>query len=95
MVHIGQIVLGLLATSSPGPQLHHGLTSQPNVVPTAGKSIAIVGAGGAGLAALDTLLQYKAAHQANWTITLFEQRHDVGGVWRVSLPFYFGEPTHS
>lgn len=48
---------------------------------TAEKSVAIIGAGSAGLAALKTFLDLPEDVRRNWDITLYEQRRDVGGVW--------------
>ncbi|KAI6024115.1 hypothetical protein BKA83DRAFT_4125480 [Pisolithus microcarpus] len=45
------------------------------------KSIAIVGAGSAGLAMLKSLLDLPPEIRANWDIVLYEQRRDVGGIW--------------
>lgn len=45
------------------------------------KSIAIVGAGSAGLASLKTLLDLPIEVRQKWDIVLYEQRRDVGGVW--------------
>ena len=46
------------------------------------KSIAIIGAGSAGLATLKTLLD--VPEHNSWDIVLFERREDVGGIWQVS-----------
>ncbi|KDQ10643.1 hypothetical protein BOTBODRAFT_57875 [Botryobasidium botryosum FD-172 SS1] len=45
------------------------------------KSIAIVGAGTAGLAALKSLLDLPIEVRNGWEIILYEQRRGVGGVW--------------
>ncbi|KIJ65095.1 hypothetical protein HYDPIDRAFT_27819 [Hydnomerulius pinastri MD-312] len=45
------------------------------------KSVAIVGAGSAGLAMLKTLVDFPGDVYADWEIVLYEQRKDVGGVW--------------
>lgn len=49
------------------------------------KSIAIVGAGSAGLAMMKTLLD-QPEHNL-WHIVVFEERENVGGIWWVSLVF--------
>jgi hypothetical protein len=49
------------------------------------KSIAIVGAGSAGLAMLKTLLDIPEHN--SWNIVLFEERENVGGIWWVSTVF--------
>ena len=50
------------------------------------KSIAIVGAGSAGLAALKALLDLPEETRQGWEIVLYEQRRGVGGVWCVQVP---------
>ncbi|EGN95026.1 hypothetical protein SERLA73DRAFT_61451 [Serpula lacrymans var. lacrymans S7.3] len=45
------------------------------------KSIAIVGAGSAGLAMLKSLLDLPEHTRKGWDIVLYEQRRDVGGLW--------------
>lgn len=76
MVNFQQAVFSLLIA----PFLPH--PSAPDVhVPS--KSIAIVGAGSAGLAALKTFLDLPEKTRANWDIILYEQRKDVGGIWCV------------
>ncbi|TFK30352.1 FAD/NAD(P)-binding domain-containing protein [Coprinopsis marcescibilis] len=50
-------------------------------VPQEPKSIAIVGAGSAGLAVLERLLKVSAQKGQEWDVTLYEQTDDVGGVW--------------
>lgn len=57
------------------------LATQPNVT----KSIAIVGAGSAGLAVLKTILDLPEDVRSTWEIVLYEQRRDVGGVWLPDL----------
>lgn len=49
--------------------------------PEATKSIAIIGAGSGGLAALKTLLDLPEEPRRSWDIVLYEQRSDVGGLW--------------
>ncbi|KDQ05816.1 hypothetical protein BOTBODRAFT_122237 [Botryobasidium botryosum FD-172 SS1] len=55
------------------PQQPHGTLDH--------KSIAIVGAGTAGLAALKSLLDLPIEVRSGWEIILYEQRRGVGGVW--------------
>jgi len=43
------------------------------------KSIAIVGAGSAGMAMLKTLLDMPEHN--SWNIVLFEERENIGGIW--------------
>ncbi|EGN95029.1 hypothetical protein SERLA73DRAFT_77045 [Serpula lacrymans var. lacrymans S7.3] len=45
------------------------------------KSVAIVGAGSAGLAILKSLLDLPEDTRKGWDIVLYEQRRDVGGIW--------------
>ena len=47
------------------------------------KSIAIIGAGSAGLAALKALLDLLHGVREGWNIVLFEERRNVGGIWCV------------
>ncbi|TFK49540.1 FAD/NAD(P)-binding domain-containing protein [Heliocybe sulcata] len=45
------------------------------------KRVCVVGAGTAGLAALKALLDLPEDVRDGWQIDVFEQRHDVGGLW--------------
>ncbi|KAF8835802.1 FAD/NAD(P)-binding domain-containing protein [Paxillus ammoniavirescens] len=45
------------------------------------KSVAIVGAGSAGLAMLKALLDLPEELGGDWEIILYEQRRDIGGIW--------------
>ncbi|KAF9219775.1 dimethylaniline monooxygenase [Gyrodon lividus] len=45
------------------------------------KSVAIVGAGSAGLAMLKALVDFPNDSFTDWEIVLYEQRKDVGGIW--------------
>ena len=48
------------------------------------KRVAIIGAGTAGLAALKTFVHDTPKPDGQrWEIELFEQRHDLGGIWSV------------
>ncbi|KDR84895.1 hypothetical protein GALMADRAFT_51787 [Galerina marginata CBS 339.88] len=49
------------------------------------KSIAIVGAGSAGLAMLKSLRELETISRDGWEVVLYEERESVGGVW---LPDY-------
>jgi cation diffusion facilitator CzcD-associated flavoprotein CzcO len=76
MVNIREIIFSLLALPSSW-QPH---SPEPvHVVPC--KSIAIIGAGSAGLAALKTFLDLPEDTRHDWNIALYEQRRDVGGIW--------------
>lgn len=45
------------------------------------KSVAIVGAGSAGLAMLQTLLTVPEPLRDGWDFSLFDERREVGGIW--------------
>ncbi|KAG5653578.1 hypothetical protein H0H81_012085 [Sphagnurus paluster] len=71
MVNVRQVVFSLL-----GSRLRvHDAQSYDT------KSIAIVGAGSAGLAMLKTLLDLPESTRYTWDIVLFEERKNLGGVW--------------
>jgi len=61
----------------------HGSTNTQGGVEGTRKSVAIVGAGTAGLSALKALLDLPVETRVNWDIVLYEQRSVVGGVWYV------------
>ncbi|KAH8115093.1 FAD/NAD-binding domain-containing protein [Phellopilus nigrolimitatus] len=56
-------------------------SGDPNLQSHQSKSIAIVGAGSAGLAALKTLLDLPQNVRPGWEVVLFEERQNVGGIW--------------
>lgn len=68
---------------------HDGFLSTPI---QASKSVAIVGGGSGGLAALKTILDVAAEINENWDVVLFEQHRDVGGVWLPDPPGHEPEP---
>lgn len=72
IMKIRQFVFSLLASRF-GSHQHSSETPQ--------KSIAIIGAGSAGLAALKTFLDLPSEIRETWDIILYEQRRDVGGIW--------------
>ncbi|KAG5647642.1 hypothetical protein DXG03_008995 [Asterophora parasitica] len=74
MVNIRQLVFSVL-----GWQLPLQVVEHPQSHDT--KSIAVIGAGSAGLAALKTLLDVPESTRSTWNIVLFDQRRDLGGVW--------------
>ncbi|CCL99460.1 uncharacterized protein FIBRA_01478 [Fibroporia radiculosa] len=96
MVHLGQLVLSLLPlvfwSDQQNPitnpldtsRLHNGFARPVDVTTT--KSIAIVGSGSGGLAALKTILDLPLETRAGWEVILYEQRRDVGGVWLPDPP---------
>ena len=93
MVFLPQFVVSLLSFSY-GPWFQSTLTplldkteptTQPLPQPNITKSIAIVGGGSAGLAILKTLLDLPPEVRSTWNIVLYEQRHDIGGVWLPDL----------
>ncbi|KAI0917566.1 hypothetical protein AcW1_007265 [Taiwanofungus camphoratus] len=89
MFRIVQIILSLLPLSPwgateaplqvPHRHCHHEVVEAPP--PAATKSIAIVGAGSGGLAALKTILDLSEETHAGWEVVVYEQRRDIGGVW--------------
>ncbi|EMD39675.1 hypothetical protein CERSUDRAFT_111984 [Gelatoporia subvermispora B] len=96
MVHIGQLVLSLLPFSLGNQELlgstllkseHAAITGS-----VATKSIAIVGAGSGGLAALKSILDLPEEVRAGWEVELYEQRRDVGGVWLPDPPGELPDP---
>lgn len=101
MVHIRQLVLSLLPLSLwdkleiplqwfPGGSHYPPVHSSPSNEPT--KSIAIVGAGSAGLGALKAILDLPAETRAGWEVILYEERRDVGGIWLGDPPGYEPHP---
>ncbi|KAF9234989.1 hypothetical protein BU15DRAFT_89735 [Melanogaster broomeanus] len=71
MFDLRQIVLSLIGYTL----LRHGNTNPPQ------RSVAIVGAGSAGLAMLKALVDLPDELTGGWEIVLYEQRRDVGGIW--------------
>lgn len=61
--------------TSPAASVAHTHSDGPS------KSIAIVGAGSAGLAILKTILDLPEDVRSGWEIALYEQRRNVGGLW--------------
>ncbi|KAI6149276.1 hypothetical protein BKA82DRAFT_3976986 [Pisolithus tinctorius] len=59
----------------------HGEPETHRVQQGASKSVAIIGAGSAGLAMLKSLLDLPVETRADWDIVLYEKRGDVGGIW--------------
>lgn len=80
---LGITLLALITTSSASPIEQAEYKAQQEVFSNAQspKSIAIVGAGSAGLAILKTLLDLPYEVRQGWDIVLYEQRRQVGGVW--------------
>jgi cation diffusion facilitator CzcD-associated flavoprotein CzcO len=66
----------------------HGL--EPPVTRERRRSIAIIGAGTAGLSLLKTILDFPEDVKDNLDIVVFERRKDVGGVWWVEDRLAFG-----
>ena len=58
-------------------------TPQASPQATKDKRIAIVGAGAGGLGVLKAIHDLPAESKSRWTIDVYEQRHDVGGIWYV------------
>lgn len=87
MVFLPQAVLSLLISPFVQRPLQIPSLTQHDIQPSSSsKSIAIIGAGSAGLAALKTFLEVEA--QDDWDIVLFEQRRDVGGIWCGTQPVH-------
>ncbi|KAL4067702.1 hypothetical protein V8B97DRAFT_1427837 [Scleroderma yunnanense] len=55
-------------------------------VPRPTKRICVIGAGPSGLAALKVLSESTYCRSGTWTVTTFEAREDVGGIWLPTLP---------
>ncbi|RDB28563.1 Senecionine N-oxygenase [Hypsizygus marmoreus] len=77
MVNVRQVIFSLLASHPPLQVPIHEPPSQSHDL----KSIAIVGAGSAGLAMLKTLFDLPESTRSTWKIVLFEERHSLGGIW--------------
>lgn len=77
MVNVYQAVLKFLPLYLSGSYLHDVVVQESH----ASKSIAVVGAGSAGLAMLKTFIDLPEEMREGWTISLLEQREDVGGIW--------------
>lgn len=77
MVNILQIVISLLYSQLPDQLV-------PSFTP---KSVAVIGAGSAGLAMLKALSDLPETTKDGWRIVLYEQRGDVGGVWQETVLF--------
>jgi cation diffusion facilitator CzcD-associated flavoprotein CzcO len=79
MVNVVQAVLTWLSSSpllsSPQDFLSPARTHSVN------KSVAIIGAGTSGLAALKAILDLPVETRQFWSVVVFEQRRDVGGIW--------------
>lgn len=76
MVNIQRLLFTFLSSHLPSQvplRSDHG-PNQP-------KSLAIVGAGSAGLAMLKTFLDLDVFSRDNWEVVLYEEREDVGGIW--------------
>ncbi|KAI0792008.1 FAD/NAD-P-binding domain-containing protein [Abortiporus biennis] len=87
-MRLAQFIFSLLPLSTWRDSIHSldGLSSindnrifEPPIQPN--KSIAIVGAGSAGLAILKVLLDLPIEVRSGWDIVLYEQRRNVGGLW--------------
>lgn len=74
MVNILQIVISRIYSD----QFVHSL------IP---KSVAVIGAGSAGLAMLKAPFDLPETTRDGWRIVLYEQRGDVGGVWQETALF--------
>ncbi|KAF9568479.1 FAD/NAD(P)-binding domain-containing protein [Agrocybe pediades] len=76
MVNIQRLLFSFLSSNLPTQvPLHPEHASVP------AKSVAIVGAGSAGLAMLKTLLDLEQFTHGGWKAVLFDERESVGGIW--------------
>ncbi|KIL66087.1 hypothetical protein M378DRAFT_75661 [Amanita muscaria Koide BX008] len=73
MVNVRHFIFSLIGTQLPA------VYESPNPEQVNENSIAILGAGSAGLAMLKTLLDFPDHNL--WDIALFEERENVGGIW--------------
>ena len=69
-----------------GVDQQHLRNIQPLVPSQSPKRIAVVGGGTSGLSFLKVSGEYQKEHNVQWEISLFEQRHDIGGVWCITFP---------
>ncbi|KAF8971415.1 hypothetical protein BDZ97DRAFT_1786402 [Flammula alnicola] len=76
MVNIARLLLPFLSSNFPAQ-----VPLRPEYGSVPAKSIAIVGAGSAGLAMFKTLLDLPERAQEGWEVVLYEERENVGGVW--------------
>ncbi|KAH9487022.1 Flavin-containing monooxygenase FMO GS-OX3 [Psilocybe cubensis] len=80
MVNIQRLLFSFLSSTLPSQvPLHYEQEAVSR------KSVAIVGAGSAGLAMLKTFTELDTFVNNSWEVVLFEEREHVGGVW---LPDY-------
>lgn len=78
MLDVRQFLLSLLSFLL----FQHGdFSTPPKQVVHASKSVAVVGAGSAGLAMLRALVDLQEELHDTLDIVLYEQRRDVGGIW--------------
>jgi hypothetical protein len=66
-----------------GDSSAHSACLLVNLMKQSTKRIAVIGAGPGGLAALRILSETPSFESGEWTITAFEARDNVGGVWYV------------
>ncbi|PFH50860.1 hypothetical protein AMATHDRAFT_192475 [Amanita thiersii Skay4041] len=79
MVTVRQIILSLISSQLPPPEIPSNVAL--NLPNGDSKSIAIVGAGVAGLSMLKTLLDLPEQQRTTWDIVVFEERANIGGIW--------------
>ncbi|GBE85212.1 FAD/NAD(P)-binding domain-containing protein [Sparassis latifolia] len=89
MVNVAQFILSFLPLAL-WNEPHIPAHEHPEHTPA--KSIAIVGAGSGGLAALRTILNLPEDTRAGWEIVLYEQHRNVGGLWLPDPPGYDARP---
>lgn len=77
IIHIFLSFVSQLAFFPATPPLHDIFLDQSP------KSIAVIGAGSAGLAMLKTLVDLPVRTRESLNFMVFEQRSDLGGIWYV------------
>jgi len=76
MVNVQRLLFSFLSSNLPAQVPLHSEHAS-----VGSKSVAIVGAGSAGLAMLKTLLELEPLAHGNWNVVLFDERDNVGGIW--------------
>jgi hypothetical protein len=86
MVNLSRLVLPFLSVGLPSQE---PLYTENGALPAPAKSVAIIGAGSAGLAMLKTVLDLPSHNRAGWEIVLYEERENVSGVWQACFLVLF------
>lgn len=77
MVNVGRLLLPFIYSASPSQE---PLSVENDAV--VAKSIAVIGAGSAGLAMVKTFLDFPESVRRNLEISVYEERPSVAGVWQ-------------